>query len=194
MIAQALALFVGSFILVFLLCMQQLNVTASRYWLAFFTAMAICGAQLVQFKILPGPTGLLLVGALMLGSALGVVASMRAHPWLLRVLEPGAAWPLVFKRWLGSTPAALAAERARQRDELGREIAREAARSDIERYSAKLWHNGGTWFDTTCVTVDANENPPHFEARVVNRAMRYLDGTDLLIRHAVAPNLVRFKP
>lgn len=193
MIANALALFAGGFVFVFLLCVQQLNVNAGRYLMAFFTAIAICGVQLVQFKILPGPTSSLVVGALMLGSALGVVAAMRAHPWLLSAIEPGARWPLVIKRWLGSTAAALDAERGRQRDELGREIARDAARSDIERYSAKLWHNGGTWFDTSAVLVDANENPPHFETQAVSRAMRYLDGTDLLIRHALVPNLVRFK-
>lgn len=193
MIAQALALFIGGFAFVFLLGMQQLNVNAGRYALAFFTAMGVCGAQLVQFKILPGPTSIFLVGALMLGSALGMVASMRAHPWLLRTLEPGAAWPLALKRWLGTTDQALDAERQRQRDELGREIARDAAQSDIERYSAPLRLEGHTWFDTTDVSVDANENPPHYETRTVKRAMRYLDGSDLMVRHAIAPNLVRFR-
>lgn len=87
----ALALFAASFAVVFLLCLQQLNIAHRHMLAAFATSMLISTASLVQFKLLPGPTGALEVTAYVIGSALGVVASMAAHPYLVRAFRGLAA-------------------------------------------------------------------------------------------------------
>lgn len=83
----AAALFVASFAVVFALGFQQMNVAGQHYLLAVITSMAIGSATLVQFKYLPGPTSPLELAAYFTGSALGIAASMWAHPALLRFIE-----------------------------------------------------------------------------------------------------------
>lgn len=81
----ALMLFAATFMVVFTLGLQQLNVDQGRAAAAFVTSIAIGASNLVLFKVLPGPTSALDVGAYLAGGAFGIVASMRAHPWLVRV-------------------------------------------------------------------------------------------------------------
>lgn len=83
----ALALFLASFVVVFALGFQQLNVAGCHYVLAILTSAAIGTATLVQFKYLPGPTSPLEIAAYIVGSALGIVTSMWAHPALLRAIQ-----------------------------------------------------------------------------------------------------------
>ena len=88
----AAALFLASFVVVFALGFQQMNVAGGHYGLAVITSVAIGSATLVQFKYLPGPTSPLEIAAYFIGSALGIVTSMWAHPALLRAiarLRPG---------------------------------------------------------------------------------------------------------
>lgn len=81
------ALFIASFVVVFALGFQQLNVSGRHYLLAFLTSLVIGSATLVQFKYLPGPTSPLEIGAYLAGSALGIVTSMWAHPALVRAIQ-----------------------------------------------------------------------------------------------------------
>lgn len=80
----ALLLFGATFVVVFALGIQQLNVTADYLVAAFVTSMFISSANLVLFKLLPGPTTALDFTAYTLGGSCGIVASMRVHPWLAR--------------------------------------------------------------------------------------------------------------
>lgn len=81
---SALTLLAASFAVVFLLGLQQLNVQAGHRLAAFGTSILISGSTLVQLKLLPGPTTALDLVAYIAGSAVGVVASMAAHPRLVR--------------------------------------------------------------------------------------------------------------
>lgn len=82
--STAALLFAASFAVVFLLGLQQLNVQAGHRAAAFVTSVLIGTSTLVQFKLLPGPTTGLDVAAYLAGSAIGIVASMAAHPRLVR--------------------------------------------------------------------------------------------------------------
>ncbi|MEO8806403.1 MAG: hypothetical protein ABI433_09985 [Burkholderiaceae bacterium] len=83
----AIALLLASFVVVFALGFQQMNVAGRHYVLAVITSFAIGSATLVQFKYLPGPTSPVELAAYFTGSALGIVTSMWAHPALLRFIE-----------------------------------------------------------------------------------------------------------
>ncbi len=87
----AIALFAATFAVVFALGIQQLNVTADLYVAAFITSALISSANLVLFKLLPGPTTALDFLGYTMGGCFGIVASMRAHPWLARTLA-GLRW------------------------------------------------------------------------------------------------------
>ncbi len=91
----ALLIFGASFVVVFSLGFQQLNVTAGYVRLAIATSVLINAGTLVQFKVLPGPTNVLEVAAYFIGSALGIVASMKVHPIAVRKLR---RWRLLFDR------------------------------------------------------------------------------------------------
>jgi hypothetical protein len=84
----AFLLFAANFALVFTLGLQQLNVNADRRGLAFMTSLLISGANLVLFKVLPGPIDLNEIAGYALGGAIGIVASMWAHPRLIDLLAP----------------------------------------------------------------------------------------------------------
>jgi hypothetical protein len=180
----ALALLVASFAVVFCLGVQQLNVNANRRVLAFFTSLAISAATLIQFKVLPGPTTWLETGAFMLGSALGIVASMAAYPHLVRLLR--------FRSKLAPAPA------PQQPDEhavtlgetlrLGLQIADYASRSDIESMCVPVRFDdkGVTWYDTAKVDDD------EYTRTYVHNACAFLHLRRKLIRHPAHAHLVRF--
>lgn len=85
----ALYLFAATFVLVFMLGVQQLNVTADQYAAAFISSAIISSANLVLFKLLPGPTSAADFAGYTLGGCFGIVASMRSHAWAMRKL---AVW------------------------------------------------------------------------------------------------------
>ncbi|WP_428419230.1 hypothetical protein [Methylibium sp.] len=78
----ALLLFASTFVAVFALVLQSLNVNGGHRVLACITSFFITGSNLVLFKTLPGDTHWLQIAAHMLGGAVAVLAGMAAHPYL----------------------------------------------------------------------------------------------------------------
>lgn len=83
----ALLLFASTFAVVFALGLQSLNVNGGHRLMAFLTSFAIGASNLVLFKVLPGPTAGLEIAAYLLGGPFGIVASMLAHPHLVRLMR-----------------------------------------------------------------------------------------------------------
>jgi hypothetical protein len=83
-----LALFASSFVLVFALGLQSLNVNNGHYWAAVFTSIFIGSSQLVMFKLAPN-ANLSEMIAFVSGGPLGIIGSMKAHPYLVRVFKRG---------------------------------------------------------------------------------------------------------
>lgn len=79
----ALALFVSTFVLVFALGLQSLNVNGGHRIAAFFTSFAISGGNLVLFKLAPDASELEMI-AFVLGGPFGIIASMWFHPRMVR--------------------------------------------------------------------------------------------------------------
>ncbi|MCX7144495.1 MAG: hypothetical protein NT123_26400 [Proteobacteria bacterium] len=73
-----LALFASTFIVVFALGLQSLNVNGGHYVAAFITSFVIGGSQLALYKLVPD-ANLLQIVAYMTGGPFGIVASMWAH-------------------------------------------------------------------------------------------------------------------
>lgn len=82
---NALVLFVATFVAVFALGLQSLNVNGRHFVAAGLTSLLIGGANLVLFKSLPGPTGLLELAGYLIGGPAGIVCAMYAHPLLVGV-------------------------------------------------------------------------------------------------------------
>lgn len=177
----ALALLMASFAVVFFLGVQQLNVTANRRGFAFVTSLFISAATLIQFKVLPGPTTWLEIAAFMLGSALGIEASMAAYPRLVKLL-----------RFRTKTPAPA----LQQPDEhavklgetlrLGMQIAEYSSRSDIESMCVQVQHGRERWWDTQQIEDD------EYTRQYVHNACAFMHLRGRLVRHPVHAHLVRF--
>lgn len=73
-----LALFASTFITVFALGLQSLNVNGNHYLAAFLTSFVIGGSQFWLYKIMPS-ADLPQVAAYLLGGPFGIVASMWFH-------------------------------------------------------------------------------------------------------------------
>lgn len=82
----AALIFAATFAVVFTLGLQQLNVERDYKLAAFCTSPLISLSNLVLFKVLPGPTAWDEIAAYVLGGAIGIVASMWAHPYLVEAL------------------------------------------------------------------------------------------------------------
>ena len=80
-----LTLFTSTFVLVFALGAQSLNVNNGHYYAAAFTSFVIGGGQMVLFKLAPNASWSE-IAAFLLGGPFGITASMWAHPKLARVL------------------------------------------------------------------------------------------------------------
>lgn len=80
----AVALFASTYVLVFALGLQSLNVNGGHYRAAFITSLAIGGSNLVLFKLAPEASGLEIF-AYLAGGPLGIVSAMRAHPYIVRL-------------------------------------------------------------------------------------------------------------
>lgn len=77
-------LFASTYVLVFALGLQSLNVNGGHYAAAFFTSFAIGASNLVLFKMAPDAGGIEIV-AYLAGGPLGIVSAMRAHPYIVRL-------------------------------------------------------------------------------------------------------------
>jgi len=73
-----LLLYASTFITVFALGFQSLNVNQGRYLAAFLTSFVIGGSSLVLYRYLPNPTASQIL-AYLLGGATGIVSSMWLH-------------------------------------------------------------------------------------------------------------------
>ena len=74
----ALIIFVATFVTVFALGFQSLNVNGGHYRAAFFNSFAIGIGNLMILKFVPD-AGALQIAAYLLGGPFGIVASMWAH-------------------------------------------------------------------------------------------------------------------
>lgn len=80
-----LTLFASTFVLVFALGVQQLNVQHGHRLAAFFTSLLIGLSQLALFKLAPDASGTE-IAAYLAGGPLAIVCAMAAHPWMRRKL------------------------------------------------------------------------------------------------------------
>ncbi len=89
-----LALFASTFLLVFALGLQSLNVNGGFYWWAFFTSFVIGASNLVLFKLAPDANVTECV-AYLTGGPFGIVASMWTHRrWISAKREIDALGPM----------------------------------------------------------------------------------------------------
>lgn len=86
---NALLLFIITFVLVFLLGIQQLNVQLGQRTQAFVTSLAIAWLQLWLLKIMPQPTSWLDNAGYLMGGPFGILAAMRWHGWLTTQFQRG---------------------------------------------------------------------------------------------------------
>ncbi len=200
----ALTLYLASFVVVFALGFQQMNVVASMYRMAFATSLVIGVSQLVQFKLLPQPTGWLDVAGYLLGNACGIVCAMKAHPALMRWrtkratdratrAAADAAPPASVRDRLRAAGDVFEPERAVtvERANLEADIAIDAAVHLLERFCNVVPLGRLAYFDTAdtvCLGLDT-PNVAH-----LTRALRYLELRDALLFHPQKRTLVRIKP
>lgn len=84
---NALVIFGSTFVLVFALGFQSLNVNKGHYVAAFFTSFMIGASNLVILKTVPqGDTWLIV--AYLLGGPFGIIASMWIHKRTLGKKHP----------------------------------------------------------------------------------------------------------
>lgn len=74
----AIALFASSFVLVFALGFQSLNVNKGHYWAAAATSLVIGSMQMMLLQLGPNAS-VIQIAAAIAGGPLGIVASMWAH-------------------------------------------------------------------------------------------------------------------
>ena len=86
----ALLIFASTFILVFALGFQSLNVNNGHYKAAFFTSFAIGASNLVLFKTVP-QAGVMEIGAYLLAGPFAIVASMWLHKRVISRKKPAKA-------------------------------------------------------------------------------------------------------
>ena len=79
----AITIFISTFVLVFALGFQSLNVNNGHYRAAFLTSFAIAGSNIILFKTVPQADAVQ-VAAYLLGGPFGIVASMWAHERLMK--------------------------------------------------------------------------------------------------------------
>ncbi|MFA6971663.1 MAG: hypothetical protein WC208_09720 [Gallionella sp.] len=83
-----LTLFASTFVLVFALGAQSLNVNNGHYVAAALTSFVIGAGQMVLFKLAPHASWSE-ISAFLLGGPLGIMASMWSHPRLVRLIKRG---------------------------------------------------------------------------------------------------------
>lgn len=83
----AFTLFVSTFVLVFALGLQSLNVNAGYYRAAFVTSFLIGAAQMVLLKLGP-EAGSIEILAYLCGGPFGIITSMYAHRRWFKPRQP----------------------------------------------------------------------------------------------------------
>ena len=75
------ALFLSTFISVFALGFQSLNVNNGHYTAAFLTSFVIAASNLVLFKLAPQAAGTE-IAAYLSGGSIGIICAMKVHGWM----------------------------------------------------------------------------------------------------------------
>ena len=195
----ALILFLASFCVVFAMGFQQMNVTARLYAMAFGTSLVIGASQLVQFKLLPQPTGWLDLAGYLLGNATGIVCAMKAHPalmqWRARAqslramvesaciesIEPDEPWSHAAAVQLEQRPTHA------ERTDLEASISLESSVSEIEMFCHPLATSAALFYDVRSITDESRRSS-------VDRALRYLQLRNAIAYHPQHAHLVRITP
>jgi hypothetical protein len=81
-----LTLFASTFVLVFALGAQSLNVNNGHYIAAAITSFVIGSGQMILFKLAPNASWTEIT-AFLIGGPFGITASMWAHPRLTKILK-----------------------------------------------------------------------------------------------------------
>ncbi|HQS59760.1 MAG: hypothetical protein B7Y56_03165 [Gallionellales bacterium 35-53-114] len=81
-----LTLFASTFILVFALGAQSLNVNNGHYVAAAVTSFVIGSSQMILFKLAPNASWSEIT-AFVIGGPFGITASMWVHPRLVKLLK-----------------------------------------------------------------------------------------------------------
>lgn len=81
-----LTLFASTFVLVFALGAQSINVNSGHYYAAALTSLVIGSGQMILFKVAPDASWSE-IAAFLSGGPLGIVAAMWAHPRLVRLMR-----------------------------------------------------------------------------------------------------------
>lgn len=81
-----LTLFASTFVLVFALGAQSLNINNGHYIAAALTSFVIGAGQMILYKIAPHASWSEIF-AYLLGGPVGITASMRAHPYFVRFFK-----------------------------------------------------------------------------------------------------------
>lgn len=79
----ALIIFISTFVLVFALGFQSLNVNNGHYKAAFMTSLAIALSNLILFKTVP-QADVYEIAAYLMAGPFAIVASMCAHKRLMK--------------------------------------------------------------------------------------------------------------
>lgn len=83
-----LTLFASTFMLVFALGLQSLNVNNGHYLLAALTSFVIGSGQMVLYKLAPDATWTQ-IAVYLCGGPVGIVCAMRVHPFLAKISKRG---------------------------------------------------------------------------------------------------------
>ncbi|WP_025040992.1 hypothetical protein [Nitrosospira briensis] len=75
----ALIIFAATFVVVFALGFQSLNVNQGHHKAAFINSLIIGASNLVILKMIPASSSLLEIAAYLMGGPFGIVASMWVH-------------------------------------------------------------------------------------------------------------------
>lgn len=81
-----LTLFASTYILVFALGLQSLNVNNGHYILAAMTSFIIGAGQMVLYKLAPHASWSE-IAAYLCGGPFGIVSAMHAHPYLAQLIK-----------------------------------------------------------------------------------------------------------
>lgn len=81
-----LILFISTYILVFALGLQSLNVNNGHYILAALTSFVIGAGQMVLYKLAPNASWTE-IAAYLSGGPFGITSAMWSHPRLAKILK-----------------------------------------------------------------------------------------------------------
>lgn len=85
-LTNAILLFLSTFVLVFALGMQSLNVNGGHYRAAAITSLFIGAGQMVLYKLAPSADWIEIM-AYLVGGPIGITASMASHSSIINFIK-----------------------------------------------------------------------------------------------------------